>query len=150
MPRRLFDLVPAGLSARRRWNAEYARVILKQLAASGISVRECPTRQGIDAQRVYRWRAQLRSVAAAEENPAFVEIKPAGGRAIEVVLRSGHVVRVADGFAEETLRRVVAALDGTDHQITAQITAPRLMFEGEPEREFPTGRQASELRTGGR
>jgi transposase-like protein len=113
MRRRLVDLVPAGLSARRRWNAEYARAVLKQLAASGMSVREFATRQGMDAQRLYRWRAQLGPVAAAEEIPAFVEINPAGGRAIEVVLRSGHVVRVADEFAEETLRRVVAALDGT-------------------------------------
>ena len=111
MPRRLVDLVPAGLSARRRWNAEYAGAILKQFEASGMSVREFATRHGIDAQRLYRWRSQLGSEAAG--TPAFVEIKPAGGRAIEVVLRSGHIVRVADGFVEETLRRVVAVLDGT-------------------------------------
>src|SRR5690349_12049701 len=114
MPRRLVDLVPARLSARRRWNSEYARAVLKHLAASGMSVREFATRHGIDAQRVYRWRAQLGSVAAATtETAAFVEIKPAGGSAIEVVLRSGHVVRVGDGSVEETLRRLVAALDGT-------------------------------------
>jgi len=113
MPRALVDLVPAWLPARRRWNAEGARAVLKRLEVSGKSVREFAARYGVDPQRLYRWRAQLGSVSAAIRTPAFVEIKPAGGRQIEVVLRSGHVVRVADGFAEETLRRVVAVLDGT-------------------------------------
>jgi len=75
-------------------------------------VREFAERHGVDVQRLYRWRAQL-GYAATVTKPAFVEIKAAGGQPIEVVLRSGHVVRVSDGFVEETLRRVVAVLDGT-------------------------------------
>ena len=113
MPRALVDLVPARLSARGRWNAEEARAVLKRLEVSGMSVREFAARHGVQAQRLYRWRAELGSVVATTKTPAFVEIKPAGSRPIEVVLRSGHVVRVPDGFAEETLRRVVAVLDGT-------------------------------------
>jgi len=111
MPRSLVGLVLGRIVARRRWSAEEARTVLKRLDASGLSVREFAARHGLDAQRLYRWRAQL-AMASSAPAPAFIEIKPAAGAAIEVVLRSGHVVRVRDGFGEEALRRVVAALDG--------------------------------------
>jgi hypothetical protein len=61
-------------------------------------------------QRLYRWRAQLAAERPAIA-PAFLEIKQSSGDAIEVLLRSGHVIRVRDGFGEDALRRVVAVLD---------------------------------------
>ena len=112
MPRSLTDLVPTRLSARRRWRAKEARAILKHLDASGLSVREFAARYGLETQRLYRWRAQLASPGPAPA-PPFVEIERTPGVAIEVVLRSGHVVRVRDGFGEDALRRVVAVLDGS-------------------------------------
>jgi hypothetical protein len=111
MPRTLTDLVPTRLSARRRWRAKEARAILKRLDASGLSVREFGARHGLETQRLYRWRAQLAS-SGAVAGPPFVEIERSPGVAIEVVLRSGHVIRVPDGFGEDALRRVVAVLDG--------------------------------------
>jgi transposase-like protein len=111
MPRSLTDLVPTRLSARRRWRAKESRAILKHLDASGLSVREFAARYGLQAQRLYRWRAQLASPGPAAA-PQFVEIERSPGVAIEVVLRSGHVIRVRDGFGEDALRRVVAVLDG--------------------------------------
>jgi transposase-like protein len=111
MPRSLTDLVPTRLSARRRWRAKEARAILKRLDASGLSVREFAARYGLETQRLYRWRAQLASAGPAVA-PPFVEIERSPGVAIEVVLRSGHVIRVRDGFGEDALRRVVAVLDG--------------------------------------
>ena len=111
MPRSLVDLVPTRLSARRRWRAKEARAILKRLDASGLSVREFAARHGLETQRLYRWRTQLASLAPAAA-PLFVEIERSPGAAIEVVLRSGHVIRLQDGFGEDSLRRVVAVLDG--------------------------------------
>jgi transposase-like protein len=111
MPRSHVDLVPTRLSTRRRWRAKEARAILKHLDASGLSVREFATRYGLETQRLYRWRAQLAS-PGPEAAPPFVEIERPAGAAIEVVLRSGHVIRVRDGFGEDALRRVVAVLDG--------------------------------------
>jgi transposase-like protein len=111
MRRSLAGLVRGRDVSRRRWSAEEASAALKRLDESGLSVREFAVRQGLNAQRLYRWRAQLGTVSAVAP-PAFVEIKPPTVVAIEVVLRSGHVVRLHDGFGEETLRRVVAALDG--------------------------------------
>ncbi|MEP6652624.1 MAG: transposase [Myxococcales bacterium] len=111
MPRSLTDLVPTRFSSRRRWRAKEARAIMKHLDASGLSVREFADRHGLETQRLYRWRAQLASLSAAAA-PPFVEIERSPNVAIEVVLRSGHVVRVRDGFSEDALRRLVAVLDG--------------------------------------
>src|SRR4051794_22553398 len=106
MPRSVTRLVPFSLSSRARWSTEEARTILDHMEASGLSAREFAAREGLDVQRVYRWRAQLRSVRRSTTAPAFVEIKPTAAASIEVVLRSGHVVRVRDGFGENTLRRL--------------------------------------------
>jgi len=111
MPRSLTDLVPTRISGQRRWRAKEARAILKHLEGSGLSVREFAARYGLETQRLYRWRAQLASRGPAAA-PPFVEIERSPGVAIEVVLRSGHVIRVRDGFGEDALRRVVAVLDG--------------------------------------
>ena len=111
MPRSLTGLVPTRLSVRRRWRAKEARAILKDLDASGLSVREFAARHGLETQRLYRWRTQLASSGPVAA-PPFVEIGRSPGLAIEVVLRSGHVIRVPNGFAEDALRRVVAILDG--------------------------------------
>ena len=99
---------PTGLLSKRRWTVDEAGVVLERLSASGLSVREFAEAEGLDPQRLYRWRAQI-GVASA---PAFVEIArtPSSTPRVEVVLGSGHVVRVPDGFSEETLRRVMAVL----------------------------------------
>ena len=98
MPRSLTDLVPTRLSARRRWRAKEARAILKHLDASGLSVREFAARHRLEARRLYRWRAQLASSGPVAA-PAFVEIERSPGLAIEMVLRSGHVIACQRGSA---------------------------------------------------
>jgi hypothetical protein len=77
------------------------------MAVSGLSVREFAEAEGLDAQRIYRWRSAL----GEKRTPALVEFRrPAVAAPIEVFLRTGHVVRVSDGFSEKTLRRVMAVL----------------------------------------
>src|SRR5437870_3939572 len=112
MPRS--SLVPVSMPSlpiRRRWSVAEARRVLKRLEVSGLTVREFAARGHLEVKRLYRWRSQLRGKHA--NSPAFVEITPsmATTTEIEVVLRSGHVVRVSNGFAEDTLRRVVEALE---------------------------------------
>jgi hypothetical protein len=77
-------------------------------------VREFAAREGLNAVRLYRWRARFR--AARPKTPAFIEIKAPPARTIEVVLRSGHVVRVPVGFDGETLRRLAAVLEEQSSQ----------------------------------
>lgn len=67
-------------------------------------------REGLDPERLYRWRRQLgvlRPVPAA----AFVEIRPSARSRIELVLRSGHVLFVPESIDSGALRRFVDALD---------------------------------------
>jgi hypothetical protein len=95
------------ISSKRRWTVDDARAVLARLEASGMALREFAEREGLDCQRLYRWRAQIGAVA----KPAFVEIaRPTSEARIEVVLRSGHVLRVAPGFEAESVRRLVAIL----------------------------------------
>jgi hypothetical protein len=60
-------------------------------------------------------RRSSRDTAAAVPLSPFVPLRlvdtPAPTAAVEVVLRGGRVVRVADGFAAPTLRAVVAVLE---------------------------------------
>jgi hypothetical protein len=51
------------------------------------------------------------SGSSPEQGPAFVEIRPPGQVSIEVVLRSGHILRVPNAFDDEALRRLVRILD---------------------------------------
>jgi transposase-like protein len=111
MPRKRKNLGLSDISGRRRWTAAQARDALKRLAESGLSVREFAERRELDRQRLYRWRAAL-ATPSSTKTAAFIEIKARTSATIEVVLRSGAVVRVPDGFSADTLRRVVAAVDG--------------------------------------
>ena len=107
MPKNLSrHLVSSSSSPRRRWPSEEARAVLERLRASGLSVREFAAVENLAVQRLYRWRAHLGSTSSG--NGEFVEIKPAAFRVIEVVLRSGEMLRVPRDFDEETLRRLGA------------------------------------------
>jgi hypothetical protein len=104
-------LATAALPARRRWSASEAQAVLQRLAASGLSVREFAARTDLTVQRLYRWRGRLGS--SPGQGPTFVEIRPSAyaSASIEVVLRSGHVLRVPHGFDDEVVRRLVKILD---------------------------------------
>lgn len=92
-----------------RWTAEDARRAFARQADSGLSVWEFARREGVDPQKLYWWRQRLTPAAAP---PAFVEIAAPVEQRVEVVLRSGHVVRFSSTLAPEALRRFVDALDG--------------------------------------
>jgi transposase-like protein len=112
MPRSHIRSVLGSILVRRRWSADEAREVLAFVDSSGLSAGEFAARAGVEAQRLHRWRRALGGRGDTRA-PAFVEIKPvAAASAIEVVLRSGHVLRVPDGFGEAALRRLVAVLEG--------------------------------------
>jgi hypothetical protein len=93
-----------------RWTAGDAKAVLSALDASGLSVYAFATREGLDADRLYRWRLRLHG-SRRQRSPAFVEIKPAATSPIEVLLRSGLVLRVSGPFDEGALHRLVSVLD---------------------------------------
>jgi transposase-like protein len=98
-----------------RWSAEHARQILARQEASGLSIVAFARREGLVAQRLYWWRSRL-SVAGDDGGaPEFVEVTPqrvADNRGVvEVVLRSGRVLRVSEGIDSHLLRRLADALE---------------------------------------
>jgi transposase-like protein len=103
------NVVTSAAVVRRRWRAAEAEAVLGELESSGLSVSGFAAREGLDAQRLYRWRAQLAATGAM--GPRFVEVKTVAAAALEVVLRSGVVVRVPNGFCEDSVRRLVGLLD---------------------------------------
>ena len=103
---------PAKYLTRRRWTVADARAALAGLDESGLSLNAFAVRQGIDAQRLYYWRRRLSGDdLVAQPPPDFVELRPQGPEPVEVVLRSGRVLRVAESIDSAVLIRLVVALE---------------------------------------
>jgi hypothetical protein len=98
--------------SHRRWTVADARAALAALDESGLSPNAFAVVQGIDAQRLYYWRRRLASErVAGQPTPEFVEIRPRRPEPVEVVLRSGRVLRVAESIDPAALMRLVAVLE---------------------------------------
>ncbi len=105
---------------RRRWTAKEATEALAALKRSGLPLTAFAMQEGLDAQRLSRWRSKLAVVSA----PVFEEVvprtlAPVGAIAsatsstpepFEIVLTSGHVVRVPASFDGSALRRLMETL----------------------------------------
>lgn len=98
---------------RRRWTEKEARAALAALAESRLSTRAFAAREGIDVQRLHSWRRKFEASPSPEvvAPPAFVELRPASPERVEVVLRSGIILRVSESIEGATVRRLVDALD---------------------------------------
>jgi transposase-like protein len=97
---------------RHRWSITDARAALAAMEASGLPASVFAVREGLDVNRLYRWRRRLER-EAAERSPEFVELRPRGAEPVEVVLRSGQVLRVSETIDPSALARLVAALEGS-------------------------------------
>lgn len=115
MPR----MSPISHTKRKRWTEEDARAALDAQARSGLTLRAFARREGLDPQRLRRWERQIGDAtrSAAPPTATFVEVAPRGAAAaavvvvVEVVLRSGVVLRVSEAVDPVALRRLVSALD---------------------------------------
>lgn len=110
---------PSTRSQRaRRWTSEEAQGTLAKLEASGLSPSAFAKREGLEVQRLYRWRLRLAQEKSQREiavtTPRFVEVRPRRTERVEVVLLSGRVVRVSEDIDGEVLRRLVVALEQSE------------------------------------
>jgi transposase-like protein len=106
---------------RRRWTADDARAALAAMARSGLSPSAFAREEGLDLQRLMRWRRQLAAAPTFEEVIPIVPTAPllldtdgaADGAAerFEIVLTSGRVVRVPASFEASALRRLLGVVD---------------------------------------
>lgn len=103
---------PARYRACSRWTAAEARAALGDLHGSGLSVAAFAEAEGLDPQRLYAWRRKLGATPkTAMSKSAFIEVVRRQGERIEIVLRSGIVLRVSDTIDGGAVRRLVDALD---------------------------------------
>jgi len=103
-----------GPERRRRWSLEEKRSIVAEAFAPGASVCEVARRRDVVAGQIYRWRRDLREVAAG-----FTEVmvaadpgmKPAvGAAAVEIEFGGDIRVRIPADVPVELARAVIKAL----------------------------------------
>jgi hypothetical protein len=102
--------------------ARQMRRMLARWQRSGLTLREFGEQRGIPVSTLTWWRRVFRHAgdkegngAAAENGVVFTEVpKPTNGprtpAVLEIVLHSGHLVRVPAGADTDTLQRVLQAL----------------------------------------
>jgi hypothetical protein len=102
---------------RRRRTREEADRVAAEYEASGLTRLEFSNRSGVPMKTLARYVARRRK-KKADRNPAqqwvaveVVEPRGRGGE-LSVVLGNGRRIAVAHGFNAETLRRLVAVLEG--------------------------------------
>jgi transposase-like protein len=101
------------------------RRMLARWQRSGLTLREFAEQRGIPPSTLSWWRQVFRRAgeeegngAAAESAVVFTEVRPPGNvprtpAVLEIVLASGHLVRVPAGADSATLRPVLEALRTT-------------------------------------
>lgn len=105
--------------AKRRppyWNEARAKELLRAAASSRLSLRAFAEREGLPLARLARWQARLQPAAQQtvfREITPVPRVQPQGASCLELVLAGGRVVRVSVGFDGESLRRLVAVVEGT-------------------------------------
>lgn len=102
----------ARLTDSRRWTVDDARAVVAAYVASGLSARAFSLREGIDPQRLRRWNRAIGESPRSAETPTFVEVPRERADIVEIVLRNGRVVRVAESVDVAALARIADALDG--------------------------------------
>lgn len=100
-------------SSRHRWTAVEARAVLAEQQASGLSSLAFARRKGLSPQRLYWWRQRLEAASLERASrQAFVEVTAASaGLPVEVIVRSGRVLRVPASIDPEVLLQLVEALE---------------------------------------
>jgi len=110
-----------GQRSRRDWKKEkYWEGMIRKQERSGMQVRAFCREEGVGEGLFYAWRRRVRLLQREEEVAAACRMMPvelegvgcAEEVAIEVEASTGHRVLVWPGFDEETLRRVLRAVEG--------------------------------------
>jgi hypothetical protein len=105
--------------ARERHDESFWRERLEKWTASGLSARDFAAREGLRPERLFFWKRRLRSsaaIAVAGVSFAKVSVQPVSadntGEPLDVVMHTGHVIRVRPRFDESTLLRLLSILGG--------------------------------------
>jgi transposase-like protein len=95
------------------WTEMEARAVIAAWRKSGLSMTDYAREHDVGRHRIVWWLKKLEGRNgndAVKLLPVRV-VETAAAEPVSVVLRSGHTVRVARGFDEDTLLRVVTLLE---------------------------------------
>ena len=100
-----------------QWSELEARAVLQAWHASGVSIERFATARGITPQRIRWWKKKLEEAMPSRKSSALLPVRVVAtsesrGAPIQVILPSGHIVRVGRGFDEDTFSRVMSILGG--------------------------------------
>ncbi len=102
--------------AHEQWTEVEARGVLESLRRSGLPLERFAKERGFTPQRLYWWKKKL-ALAAESAEPKLLPVRlkheTKRGEPVTVLLRTGHVLKVAHDFDEHAFARVVALLEGT-------------------------------------
>jgi hypothetical protein len=117
----LGGFIMARVQARRSAREQHWRGVFSDWKASGLSISAFCRNRDVSEASFYYWRRELggRGRRVAQGNaaldsvtgPAFVPVRVVAAEPIEVVIRSGQILRVSPTFDPAHLRAVVAALE---------------------------------------
>ena len=107
--------------AHGQWSEVEARGVLEAWQRSGLPLERYARQRGFVPQRLYWWKRKLAFAdkrSARIPSPALLPVRVTSesarrGEPVTVLLRTGHMLKVARGFDEEAFARVVALLEGT-------------------------------------
>jgi hypothetical protein len=104
---------PRDPKLERRW-----RDLIARWKRSGVSISDFCANQGVSESSFYSWKRELAGrdqavTPTTTSMPTFVPVRVAPSATIEVVLKSGVVVRVPVGADPLTVAQLVAALGAT-------------------------------------
>lgn len=89
---------------------------MRELATSGLSVREFAERHGLSKWTVHSWKKRQRELARGASDLVPVEVvsresaAPETPTGFELVLSGGMTLRVPPGFSTDELRRLLEVL----------------------------------------
>jgi hypothetical protein len=106
--------------AHGKWSEVEARSVLEAWRRSGLTLQRFSKQRGFVPQRLRWWQAKFaraETSTALAPVPALLPVRVSTepqrrGEPVTVLLRTGHVLKVAHGFDEQAFARVVALLEG--------------------------------------
>jgi hypothetical protein len=106
--------------AHGKWSEVEARGVLEAWRRSGLPLERFARQRGLVAQRLWWWKhklARAEKATALSAAPALLPVRMTSeasrrGEPVTVLLRTGHMLKVAHGFDEDAFARVVALLEG--------------------------------------
>jgi hypothetical protein len=100
--------------AHGKWSEVEARGMLAAFEKSGLSIEHFAREHGFVPQRIYYWRKRIADLDAERPQLLPVNVRaepPRRGEPVTLLLRSGHMMKLANGFDEEAFLRVVSLLE---------------------------------------